>query len=74
MSGKSLKPVKDSHDYSKVDMKNQAGKFKSLAVHKLGAYVFLDNPENKLGIDPADRDKTNNACMNLRFATYSENN
>lgn len=42
-------------------------------VHRLVAYAFIPNPENKRTIDHIDGDKLNNHVSNLRWATHAEN-
>ena len=47
---------------------------KSYLVHRLVAYAFIDNPDDKLCVDHKNNDRTNNHISNLRFATSKENN
>jgi hypothetical protein len=42
--------------------------------HRVVALAFIPNPENKPTIDHIDRNQSNNAVTNLRWATYCENN
>lgn len=46
---------------------------KSVAVHRLVAEAFIENPENKNCIDHIDTNKENNNVGNLRWVTYKEN-
>lgn len=48
-------------------------KGKTYHVHRLIAEAFLPNIDNKPEIDHIDRNKTNNAVSNLRWATSKEN-
>ena len=50
------------------------GKPKLFRVHRLVAFAFIDNPEDKPHIDHIDRNPQNNHVTNLRWATCTENN
>ena len=41
--------------------------------HKLVARAFIENPDDKLCINHKDRNKRNNAAINLEWVTHSEN-
>ena len=45
----------------------------SKTIHKLVAYAFLQNSENKKCVDHINNDKLNNNLTNLRWATQQEN-
>ena len=50
------------------------GKGNTIAIHKLVAAAFVDNPEGKQCVDHIDSNTKNNNWENLRPATHSENN
>lgn len=46
---------------------------KTYALHRLIAYAFLENPENKEHVNHIDGNKKNNAISNLEWVTNTEN-
>ena len=46
---------------------------KHFAVHRLVAFAFIPNPENKSQIDHIDNNKSNNCVSNLRWVSNKEN-
>ena len=74
ISGKLLKPfINKKSGYKIVDLwKNN--KCKKIAVHRLIAEAFIENPLNKPTVDHKDGNRLNNSIENLRWATYQEQN
>jgi hypothetical protein len=58
--------------YRHVKVSGTEGK-RSMSIHRLVAEAFILNPEGRKEIDHIDRDKSNNAVDNLRWATRREN-
>lgn len=61
-----------SSGYLSVVLQNSA-KRRSLTVHRLVAFAFLENPEMKATVNHKDGVKTNNHVSNLEWNTQSEN-
>ncbi len=63
------KPYINSNGYFAIEIKGT-----HYYIHRLLAYHFIPNPENKRTVNHKDGDKLNNSLSNLEWATDSENN
>lgn len=73
VTNKVLKPgLKRTGYYQAALQKNH--KAKHYPVHRLVAFAFIDNPENKPFVNHKDGVKSNNHVSNLEWVTPSENN
>ena len=70
---KKIKPRLNHNGYERVALSKDGKKY-HFFVHRLVAYTYMDNPENKRTINHIDGCKTNNNFENLEWATHSENN
>lgn len=66
-----LKARVSAWGYKSVCIKTDA--FRNLFVHRLVAYAFIPNPENKPQVNHKDGNKLNNCVDNLEWVTCSEN-
>ena len=71
-SGKMLKPRDDGRGYCIFALRNN-NKSKNHRSHRLVAFAFIVNPENKPQVDHIDNNRQNNHVDNLRWVTNSEN-
>ena len=71
-TNKELKPRIDKYGYYKV-LLSYNGIVKEKSVHRLLAFAYLPNPENKCDVNHIDGNKSNNNLSNLEWATRSEN-
>ena len=69
---KFLNPSINSCGYYRIDLLEN-GKRKTFKIHRLIAFHFISNPENKSEIDHINRDRTDNRIENLRWVSHSEN-
>ena len=69
---KILKPLKNTHGYLHVSLCKD-GQRKTIAVHRLVAEAFIQNPNNLETINHKDEVKTNNAASNLEWMSQRDN-
>lgn len=70
-----VKPHLDSYGYLYVLVKfDNAEKPKHVAIHRLVANAFINNPYNLPIVHHIDENKKNNAVSNLFWCTYGQNN
>ena len=62
-----------SKGYLKVGL-TKDGSRKMYRVHRLVAFAFIPNPDNKPEIDHINGDRKDNRVENLRWMTHKENN
>lgn len=72
ISGKMLKPYTDKDGYLKIGLVGP-DKNKSIFIHRLVGYAFVENPNNYPVIDHLDGVKTHNHYRNLEWVTVKEN-
>jgi hypothetical protein len=71
-TGKDIK-LSAKGGYYNVSLTNENCR-KTLKVHRLVAFAFIENPENKSDVNHKDKDKLNNHLSNLEWMTRRENN
>ena len=60
--------------YYKVTLKNDFGKRKTFSVHRLVAFLYINNFSNKkTEVNHIDGNKKNNDYLNLEWCTHSQN-
>lgn len=69
---KILKTEENNRGYVRVQIKNN-GKAKRFFVHRLVAFSFIPNPENKPCVNHLDCNPLNNRADNLEWCTFQEN-
>jgi hypothetical protein len=72
ITGRILSPtVKSGYYHACLTNNNHR---KTCKVHRLVAFAFIPNPENKSDVNHKDKDKLNNKLSNLEWMTRKENN
>lgn len=69
---KYLKGRKCTNGYLMVILRNK-GKAKQIAIHRLVAYAYLENPEGLPMVNHKDENKTNNSVDNLEWCDNTYN-
>ncbi len=67
--GKILTPWKTKHGYLHVSL----GRSKKVAIHRLVAIAFIDNPKCLPDVNHKDENKANNVASNLEWCNHSYN-
>ena len=70
---KILNPSTNNKGYLYISLYKNNTQIRRL-VHRIVAEAFLSNPREKLTVNHINGIKTDNAVINLEWATYSENN
>lgn len=71
-NGKIIKQFKDHKGYLITQLSNNKKK-KTVRVHRIVAYAFIPNPENKPQINHINCNKEDNRIENLEWCTNEEN-
>jgi len=72
--GKVSKICNNSFGYPVVNVKNDGGKWRIKAVHRLLAETYIPNPNNLPEVNHKDRDRQNYNLDNLEWVSKSDNN
>ncbi|HFI4796497.1 TPA: NUMOD4 domain-containing protein [Elizabethkingia anophelis] len=73
LNNKILKQGYNHKGYPKVTLYEKS-KTKTVFVHRIVAFAFIDNPQNKETVNHKDGNKLNNHFSNLEWNTIEENN
>lgn len=71
--GRVLKPALNSSGYPQLVLSKGDGLFKSVAIHRIVAMAFVENPNNYPQVNHIDGDRTNNDLENLEWCTNAQN-
>jgi cystathionine beta-lyase family protein involved in aluminum resistance len=73
INSKTGKSISSKRNGYKVVGLTSNGKIKIVAVHRIIAKLFVENPENKTHVNHIDGNKKNNNSNNLEWVTHIEN-
>lgn len=68
-----MKQRNDKDGYKIIGLRKRGEKKELFKIHRLIAFHFIPNPDNKKFIDHIDGDRTNNSIENLRWCSHQEN-
>lgn len=68
INGRELHQTDNGKGYKSVSIKDR-----SIQIHRLVAFAYIPNPENKKEVNHKDLNKSNNHFSNLEWATRKEN-
>lgn len=71
-TGEQLRPFVNGQGYISVQI-TMYGKTTRVSVHRLVAFKFVENPDNKPFVNHIDGEKQNNYYKNLEWVTHQEN-
>jgi len=72
-TGKEIKSRRNEFGYYTVFIRNSAGEYKTMKVHRLVAMAYLSNPEGLPEVNHIDGDKGNNNHHNLEWVSSKRN-
>uniref|UniRef100_A0A6C0EHG1 HNH nuclease domain-containing protein n=1 Tax=viral metagenome TaxID=1070528 RepID=A0A6C0EHG1_9ZZZZ len=68
-----MKTYENKNGYTLIFLRDSVGESKKYKIHRLVAYLFVENNDNKEFVDHIDGVRNNNYYKNLRYVNRSEN-
>lgn len=68
-----MKPAKSKDGYWKTMLLNDAGKYKTITVHRMVATTFIPNVNNLPQLNHKNGNKDDNSVDNLEWCTHTDN-